>query len=62
MIPPRHHQARSDGTPEEVVPPLINLVCELAEIGIDEIAFSKLGYDYKDALELIAKEVIPHLR
>jgi alkanesulfonate monooxygenase SsuD/methylene tetrahydromethanopterin reductase-like flavin-dependent oxidoreductase (luciferase family) len=49
------------GTPEEVVPPLINLVRELGELGIEEIAFSKLGYDYVDALELIAKEVIPHL-
>ena len=50
------------GTPEEVVPPLINLVRELGAMGIEEIAFSKLGYDYGEALELIAKEVIPHLR
>jgi hypothetical protein len=49
------------GTPEEVVPPLIHLVRELADMGIEEIAFSKLGYDYRDALELIATEVIPHL-
>jgi len=50
------------GTPEEVLPPLIKLVRELGEAGIEEIAFSKLGYDYGEALELIAKEVIPHLR
>ncbi len=50
------------GTPEEVLPPLIKLVRELAEAGIDEVAFSKLGYDYGEALELIAKEVLPHLR
>jgi alkanesulfonate monooxygenase SsuD/methylene tetrahydromethanopterin reductase-like flavin-dependent oxidoreductase (luciferase family) len=50
------------GTPEEVVPPLIKLVRQLTEAGIEEIAFSKLGYDYKEALQLIAKDVIPHLR
>jgi alkanesulfonate monooxygenase SsuD/methylene tetrahydromethanopterin reductase-like flavin-dependent oxidoreductase (luciferase family) len=49
------------GTPEEVVPPLIDLVRDLGKLGIDEIAFSKLGYDYGEGLELIAKEVIPHL-
>lgn len=49
------------GTPEEVVPPLIELVRELGQLGIEEIAFSKLGYDYRDVLELLAKEVIPHL-
>jgi hypothetical protein len=50
------------GRAEEVVRPLINLVRQLAEIGIGEIAFSKLGYDYEEALDLIAKKVIPHLR
>jgi alkanesulfonate monooxygenase SsuD/methylene tetrahydromethanopterin reductase-like flavin-dependent oxidoreductase (luciferase family) len=50
------------GTPEEVTPPLINLVRELGQLGIEEIAFSKLGYDYGEGLELIAKEVIPHVR
>ena len=46
---------------DEVVPPLIDLVRELGAMGIQEIAFSKLGYDYGDALEFIATEVIPHL-
>ncbi len=49
------------GTPEEVLPPLIKLVRELGAAGIEEIGFSKLGYDYSVALELIAKDVLPHL-
>lgn len=50
------------GTPEEVLPRLTELVHELAVAGIQEIAFSKLGYNYRESLGLIAKEVLPHLR
>jgi alkanesulfonate monooxygenase SsuD/methylene tetrahydromethanopterin reductase-like flavin-dependent oxidoreductase (luciferase family) len=50
------------GTPDDVLPSLVKLSRELADVGIEELAFSKLGYDYNASLDLIAKEVFPKLQ
>lgn len=50
------------GTPEEVLPAALELSRELAAAGIEELAFSKLGYRYAEAMDLLAREVVPHLR
>ncbi len=50
------------GTPEEVVPAAVKLSRELAAAGIEELAFSKLGYRYAEAMDLLAREIMPHLR
>ncbi len=50
------------GTPEDVAPAAISLAKELQAYGINEIVFSKMGPDYAESLDLLAAQVLPHLR
>ena len=50
------------GTPEDVAPGAISLAKELEAYGVNELVFSKMGPDYAESLDLLASEVLPHLR
>jgi alkanesulfonate monooxygenase SsuD/methylene tetrahydromethanopterin reductase-like flavin-dependent oxidoreductase (luciferase family) len=50
------------GTPEEVRDQIIELAAAAGKLGYDHIAFAKLGPDYEQAIELLARQVIPALR
>lgn len=50
------------GTPEEVKDQIIELVGAAGRLGYDHVAFAKLGPDYEEAIELLAKEVVPALK
>lgn len=50
------------GTPEEVCDQIIELAGAAGRCGYDHIAFAKLGPDYEEAINLLAKQVVPALR
>jgi alkanesulfonate monooxygenase SsuD/methylene tetrahydromethanopterin reductase-like flavin-dependent oxidoreductase (luciferase family) len=50
------------GRPEEVRDQIIELAGEAGRFGYDHIAFAKLGPDYKEAIQLLAEQVVPALR
>jgi alkanesulfonate monooxygenase SsuD/methylene tetrahydromethanopterin reductase-like flavin-dependent oxidoreductase (luciferase family) len=49
------------GTPEEVRDQIIELAGHAAGLGYDQVAFAKLGPDYDEAINLLAKQVAPAL-
>jgi alkanesulfonate monooxygenase SsuD/methylene tetrahydromethanopterin reductase-like flavin-dependent oxidoreductase (luciferase family) len=49
------------GTPEEVRDQIIELTRAAARLGYDQVAFAKLGPDYEEAINLLAKQVVPAL-
>lgn len=49
------------GKPEEVRDQIIELVGAAGRLGYDHVAFAKLGPDYQEAIELLAREVTPKL-
>ncbi len=50
------------GRPDEVVEQIVTLSRAAAELGYDQIAFAKLGPNYDEAIELLAREVVPALK
>lgn len=50
------------GRPDEVVEQVLKLGRAAADLGYDQIAFAKLGPNYEEAIELLAREVVPALR
>jgi alkanesulfonate monooxygenase SsuD/methylene tetrahydromethanopterin reductase-like flavin-dependent oxidoreductase (luciferase family) len=50
------------GRPEEVKDQIIELAAAANRLGYDHIAFAKLGPDYEEAINLLAKEIVPALR
>jgi alkanesulfonate monooxygenase SsuD/methylene tetrahydromethanopterin reductase-like flavin-dependent oxidoreductase (luciferase family) len=50
------------GRPEEVRDQIIELVGAAGRLGYDQVAFAKLGPDYEEAINLLAKDVLPGLR
>jgi len=50
------------GTPDEVVEQILELSRAAADLGYDQIAFAKLGPDYEEAIDLLAREVVPALK
>ena len=50
------------GGPDEVVEQILTLSRAAGDLGYDQIAFAKLGPDYDEAIELLAREVVPALR
>jgi alkanesulfonate monooxygenase SsuD/methylene tetrahydromethanopterin reductase-like flavin-dependent oxidoreductase (luciferase family) len=50
------------GAPEEVTGQILELASAASDLGYDQIAFAKLGPNYEEAIELLAKEVVPALR
>jgi alkanesulfonate monooxygenase SsuD/methylene tetrahydromethanopterin reductase-like flavin-dependent oxidoreductase (luciferase family) len=50
------------GTPEEVRDQIIELAGEAGRLGYHQVAFAKLGPDYKQAINLLANDVVPALR
>jgi alkanesulfonate monooxygenase SsuD/methylene tetrahydromethanopterin reductase-like flavin-dependent oxidoreductase (luciferase family) len=50
------------GRPDEVVEQVLELSRAAAEIGYDQIAFAKLGPNYEEAIDLLAREVVPALK
>ena len=50
------------GTPEEVCDQIIELAGAAGRFGYDHVAFAKLGPDYEEAINLLAKQVVPALR
>jgi alkanesulfonate monooxygenase SsuD/methylene tetrahydromethanopterin reductase-like flavin-dependent oxidoreductase (luciferase family) len=50
------------GTPQEVRDQIIDLAGAAGRLGYDHIAFAKLGPDYREAIDLLADEVVPALR
>ena len=50
------------GRPEEVRDQIIELVGAAGQLGYDQVAFAKLGPDYEEAINLLAKDVLPGLR
>jgi alkanesulfonate monooxygenase SsuD/methylene tetrahydromethanopterin reductase-like flavin-dependent oxidoreductase (luciferase family) len=49
------------GTPEEVRDQIIELTGAAARLGYDQVAFAKLGPDYDESINLLAKQVAPAL-
>jgi alkanesulfonate monooxygenase SsuD/methylene tetrahydromethanopterin reductase-like flavin-dependent oxidoreductase (luciferase family) len=49
------------GRPDEVIDQVLALSRSAAELGYDQIAFAKLGPDYDEAIDLLAREVVPAL-
>lgn len=49
------------GTAEEVRDQIVELVGAAQQLGYAQVAFAKLGPDYDDAIELLAREVVPRL-
>jgi hypothetical protein len=49
-------------TPDEVLPPLMQLAEELRRHEIDELILIRLGPDYAEALDLLGEKVLPQLR
>lgn len=47
------------GTPEEVRDQILELAGAAGTLGYDHVAFAKLGPDYEEAINLLAKQVIP---
>jgi alkanesulfonate monooxygenase SsuD/methylene tetrahydromethanopterin reductase-like flavin-dependent oxidoreductase (luciferase family) len=50
------------GRPDEVVEQVVALGRAAADLGYDQIAFAKLGPNYEEAIELLAREVVPALK
>jgi 5,10-methylenetetrahydromethanopterin reductase len=50
------------GTPQEVRDQIIDLAGAAGRLGYDHIAFAKLGPNYREAIDLLADEVVPALR
>jgi hypothetical protein len=50
------------GTPDDVAPRALEIVAEARRLGIDHVAFAKLGPDYAEAIDCLATDVLPHLR
>ena len=50
------------GRPDEVIEQVLALSRSAAELGYDQIAFAKLGPDYEEAIDLLAREVVPALK
>jgi alkanesulfonate monooxygenase SsuD/methylene tetrahydromethanopterin reductase-like flavin-dependent oxidoreductase (luciferase family) len=50
------------GSPGEVVEQIVTLGRAAADLGYDQITFAKLGPRYEEAIELLAREVVPALR
>ncbi|MGH7824020.1 MAG: LLM class flavin-dependent oxidoreductase [Candidatus Binatia bacterium] len=50
------------GKPEAVRDQIIELASAAARLGYDHIAFAKLGPDYEEAINLLAKQIVPALR
>ncbi|SRR5581483_11858108 len=50
------------GTPDEVVEQVLKLSRAAGDLGYDQIAFAKLGPDYEEAIDLLAREVVPALK
>lgn len=50
------------GKPEAVRDQIIDLAGAAGRLGYDHIAFAKLGPDYEEAINLLAKDVVPALR
>lgn len=50
------------GTPEEVCDQIIELAGAAGRFGYDHVAMAKLGPDYEEAINLLAKQVVPALR
>lgn len=50
------------GRPDEVVEQILALARSAAGLGYDQIAFAKLGPNYDEAIELLAREVVPALK
>jgi alkanesulfonate monooxygenase SsuD/methylene tetrahydromethanopterin reductase-like flavin-dependent oxidoreductase (luciferase family) len=50
------------GKPEAVRDQIIELASAAGRLGYHHIAFAKLGPDYEEAINLLAKEVVPALR
>jgi alkanesulfonate monooxygenase SsuD/methylene tetrahydromethanopterin reductase-like flavin-dependent oxidoreductase (luciferase family) len=50
------------GTSEEVCNQIIELAGAAGRFGYDHVAFAKLGPDYDEAINLLAKQVVPALR
>lgn len=50
------------GTPEEVCDQIIELAGAAGRLGYDHVAFAKLGPDYEEAIDLLARRVVPALR
>jgi alkanesulfonate monooxygenase SsuD/methylene tetrahydromethanopterin reductase-like flavin-dependent oxidoreductase (luciferase family) len=50
------------GRPDEVADQILELVAEAEDLGYDEIAFAKLGPDYRKAIELLGREVMGRIR
>jgi alkanesulfonate monooxygenase SsuD/methylene tetrahydromethanopterin reductase-like flavin-dependent oxidoreductase (luciferase family) len=49
------------GRPEEVRDQIIELLAAAERLGYDHVAFAKLGPDYEEAIELLARQVVPAL-
>jgi alkanesulfonate monooxygenase SsuD/methylene tetrahydromethanopterin reductase-like flavin-dependent oxidoreductase (luciferase family) len=50
------------GRPEEVRDQIIELVTAAGRLGYDHVAFAKLGPHYREAISLLANDVVPALR
>lgn len=50
------------GRPDEVADQILDLAGEAEALGYDEIAFAKLGPDYRKAIELLGGEVMGRIR
>jgi alkanesulfonate monooxygenase SsuD/methylene tetrahydromethanopterin reductase-like flavin-dependent oxidoreductase (luciferase family) len=49
------------GRPEEVRDQIIELLAAAERLGYGHVAFAKLGPDYEEAIELLARQVVPAL-
>jgi alkanesulfonate monooxygenase SsuD/methylene tetrahydromethanopterin reductase-like flavin-dependent oxidoreductase (luciferase family) len=50
------------GTPDDVVPRVLEVVEQARGLGIDQIVFAKLGPDYAEAIDCLGREVLPRVR